>query len=78
MVVVENAVGRSDFFGNEDDWKEEGIFGTGNSDVMNNVDVEVGAEDDWGNEGVFYSCKEHNNEDEIVCDDGLKSVVEDD
>eukprot|EP00957_Ditylum_brightwellii_P121442 9261642-Ditylum_brightwellii.AAC.1 len=40
MVVVENAVKRSDFFWNEDDWEEEGIFGTGDSDEMNNVDVE--------------------------------------
>eukprot|EP00957_Ditylum_brightwellii_P116443 8881833-Ditylum_brightwellii.AAC.1 len=25
----------------------------------------------------FYSCTEHNDEDETVCDDDLKSVVED-
>eukprot|EP00957_Ditylum_brightwellii_P173953 13243556-Ditylum_brightwellii.AAC.1 len=28
MVVVEDVVERSDFFGNENDWEEEGIFGT--------------------------------------------------
>eukprot|EP00957_Ditylum_brightwellii_P037558 2840477-Ditylum_brightwellii.AAC.1 len=55
MVVVEKAVGRSDFFGNEDDWEEDGIFRTGSSDEMNNVDVEVGAEDDWEDEGIFDS-----------------------
>eukprot|EP00957_Ditylum_brightwellii_P195337 14882942-Ditylum_brightwellii.AAC.1 len=78
MVVVEIVVGRSEFFGNEDDWEEEGIFGTGNSEEMNTVDVEVGAEDDWEDDGVFHSCKEHNDEDESVCDDDLKSVVEND
>eukprot|EP00957_Ditylum_brightwellii_P145973 11116236-Ditylum_brightwellii.AAC.1 len=53
MVVVEDVVERSDFFGNEDDWEEEGIFGTGNCEEMNNVDVKVGAEDDWEMEEFF-------------------------
>jgi len=64
MVVLEDVVERSEFFGNEDNWGEEGLFLTGNSDEMNNVDVEVGAEDDWEDEGIFYSCTEHNDEDE--------------
>eukprot|EP00957_Ditylum_brightwellii_P048367 3671024-Ditylum_brightwellii.AAC.1 len=78
MVVVENVVGRSELFGNENNWEEEGIFGTGKCDEMNNIYVEVGAKDDWEDEGIFYSCTAHNDEDESVCDDDLKSVVEDD
>eukprot|EP00957_Ditylum_brightwellii_P111164 8476216-Ditylum_brightwellii.AAC.1 len=64
MVVVEDVVERSESFGNEDDWEEEGIFGTSNCEEMDNVDVEVGAEDDLEDEGIFYSSTEHNDEDE--------------
>eukprot|EP00957_Ditylum_brightwellii_P039178 2963029-Ditylum_brightwellii.AAC.1 len=62
MVVVEDVVERSEIFGNKDDWEEEGIFGTGNLEKMNNVDDEVGAEDDWEDKGIFDSCAEHNDE----------------
>eukprot|EP00957_Ditylum_brightwellii_P147683 11246475-Ditylum_brightwellii.AAC.1 len=78
MVVVEDVVERSEFFGNDDEWEEEGIFGTGNLEDMNNFDVDVGVEDDWEDEGIVYSCTEHNDEDKDVCNDELKSVLEDD
>eukprot|EP00957_Ditylum_brightwellii_P140361 10694796-Ditylum_brightwellii.AAC.1 len=65
MVVVGNVVERSEFFGNDDDWEEEGIFGTGNCEEMSNVCVEIGAENDWEDEGIFDSCAEHNDEDEF-------------
>eukprot|EP00957_Ditylum_brightwellii_P148783 11327209-Ditylum_brightwellii.AAC.1 len=51
MVVVEAVVGRGEYFGNDDGWEKEGVFGTGNIDEMNNADVEVGAGDDWEDEG---------------------------
>eukprot|EP00957_Ditylum_brightwellii_P027097 2048257-Ditylum_brightwellii.AAC.1 len=54
MVVVENVVEMSEFFGNEDDWEEEGIFGNDKCEEMNNIDVEVGAEDDWEDEDFFF------------------------
>eukprot|EP00957_Ditylum_brightwellii_P111666 8517354-Ditylum_brightwellii.AAC.1 len=78
MIVVEDVVERSECFGNEDEWEEKGIFGTGNLEEMNNVGVDIGVEDDWEDEGTFYSCTEHNDEDADVCDDDLKSVLEDD
>eukprot|EP00957_Ditylum_brightwellii_P029253 2211224-Ditylum_brightwellii.AAC.1 len=52
MVVVEDVLERSEYLGNEDDWEEEGILGTGNCEEMNNFDVEVSAEDDWEDEGI--------------------------
>eukprot|EP00957_Ditylum_brightwellii_P197772 15066678-Ditylum_brightwellii.AAC.1 len=73
MVVVEDVVVRSDFFGNDDEWEEEEIFGTSNLKEMNNVDVNVGTEDDWEDEGIFYLSTEHNDEDEDAWNDDLKS-----
>eukprot|EP00957_Ditylum_brightwellii_P072475 5507462-Ditylum_brightwellii.AAC.1 len=78
MVVAEDVVERSECFGNEDDWEEEGIFGTGNLEEMNNADFDVGTEDDWEDEGNLYSCTEYNDEDKYVCNNDLKSTLEDD
>eukprot|EP00957_Ditylum_brightwellii_P176280 13422236-Ditylum_brightwellii.AAC.2 len=45
---------------------------------MNNLDDDVGTEDDWEDEEIFYSSTEHNDKDEDVSNDDVKSVFEDD
>eukprot|EP00957_Ditylum_brightwellii_P014680 1106708-Ditylum_brightwellii.AAC.1 len=53
MVVVEDVVERSDIFGNDNEWKEERIFGTDNLEEMNSFHVDVGTEDDWEDRDFF-------------------------